>query len=91
MVKRDERETPAAMTINQASEAIQSTSPDESAAIEREQNQMFSAPGSVQRKTKTQPINSLPSPKGGGFLNTLSLFLMMQLAALLIAASRSSP
>jgi|GEM_PF-1171091 len=46
-----DRDQPAAMTVNQAAEAIQKTSPDESAAIEtdaaeaREQNQMFSAPG----------------------------------------------
>lgn len=45
MANRDEHETPAAMTVNQASQAIQNTSPDESAAREREQNQMFSAPG----------------------------------------------
>jgi hypothetical protein len=45
MAERNERETPAAMTANQASEAIQNSTPNESAAIEREQNQMFSAPG----------------------------------------------
>ncbi|WP_301171072.1 hypothetical protein [Brevibacillus nitrificans] len=45
MADRNEHDAAAAMTVNQAAEAIQKTSPDESAAIEREQNQMFSAPG----------------------------------------------
>lgn len=45
MADRVDRETPAAMTVGQAAEAVQETSPEESAAIEREQNQMFSSPG----------------------------------------------
>ncbi|WP_167568982.1 hypothetical protein [Brevibacillus migulae] len=45
MAKQDERKTPAAMTVNQAAEAVQKTSPESSSAIAREQNQMFSPPG----------------------------------------------
>lgn len=40
----DRDTTRVAMTANQTSEAIQNSYVDESAAIEREQNQMFSAP-----------------------------------------------
>lgn len=44
-----DRETPAALTVNQAARAIQRTSVDEFAtenmAEERQQNQQFSAPG----------------------------------------------
>jgi len=45
MAERTHQERPAAMTVNGAAEAVQRTSPNESAAMEREQNQMFPEPG----------------------------------------------